>query len=322
MTVVVYSSNDASAPSLSGTANSLANLLNACLVTGYGSKAAAGWAREFLGTNKAVFRAASGNRMRLRVDDTGTQEARVVGYETMTDVDTGTNPFPTTAQVSGGMYVRKSDTADATVRSWYMIATGILFHLFIDTGAPSADPATAGTAARSSGMTFGEFNSFKAGDTYNTIIIAQVSTGTTVARQGALSASASFTALTGHYLPRNAAATVGSVGCSKCNAMLAHHGDASTIGSSINSAAATPGYPDNVSGGMLITPLLIEEANGSSPAIRGLLPGIWSPVHAAPANHFDTLSGSGGTAGKTFRLFNVGNAAALGRALLETSDTW
>lgn len=320
MTVVVYSSNDASAPSLSGTANSLANLLNACLVTGYGTKAAAGWAREFLGTNKAVFRAASGNRMRLRVDDTGSQEARVVGYETMTDVDTGTNPFPTTAQVSGGMYVRKSDTADATVRSWYMVATDLLFHLFIDTGAPSADPATAATAARCSGMTFGQFTSYKAGDTYNTIIIAQVNTGTSVARQGAINASTSFAAVTGHFMPRNAAATVGSITASKCLAMLSHHGDQSTIG--VGAATTTPAYPDNVSGGLLLTPILVEEANGSSPAVRGLLPGLWAPVHINPANHFDTLSGSGGTAGKTFRLFNIGNAGTMGRCLLETSDTW
>ncbi len=320
MTVVVYSSSDASAPSLNGTAGSLTALLNACLVVGYGAKPAAGWAREFNGTNKSVFRAATGNRLRLRVDDTGSQEARVVGYETMSDVDTGTNPFPTAAQVSGGMYVRKSDTADATVRSWYMIATGTMFHLFIDTGAPSADPATAGTAARSSGMTFGEFNSFKAGDTYNTVIIAQVNTGTSVARQGAVNAGTSFIAITGHYVARNAAAVVGSITASKCYAMLSHHGDQSTIGS--GSAGATPAYPDNVSGGLLLTPILIEEANGSSPAIRGLLPGLWAPVHINPANHFDTLSGSGGTAGKTFRLFNISNAGQMGRCLLETSDTW
>lgn len=320
MTVRVYASTDASAPALSGSAGALAAVLHACLATGYGATAAAGWAREFTGTNKAVYRAPSGNRLRLRIDDTGTQEARIVGYESMTDVDTGTNPFPTTAQVNGGLYVRKSDTADGTVRAWYMIATEIMFYLYIDTGSASADPALVATPARLSGMAFGEFTSYKAGDLYNTIIIGQAATGTSTSRLGAISATGAFAALTGHYVARNAAAVAGSIGVSKCMAMLAHHGDQSTIGN--GAAGSTPAYPDNVSGGLLLSPVLVEEANGSAPAVRGLLPGLWAPAHVSPANHFDTLSGSGGTAGKTFRLVNVANAAQIGRALFETSNTW
>lgn len=320
MTVVVYASNDASAPSLNGTAGSLAAVLYACLVTGYGSKAAAGWAREFTGTNKSVLRAATGNRLRLRIDDTGSQEARVVGYETMSDVDTGTNPFPTAAQQSGGLYVRKSDTADATVRSWYIVATGTMFHMFIDSGAPSIDPATVWTAARASGMSFGEFTSYKSGDTYNTIIIAATTTGTSVCRLGSMVTSTSFAATPGHFIARNAAATVGAVTALKVPAMFSHHGDGSTVGS--GGTTTSYAYPDNVSGGLLISPLAIEEANGTAPALRGILPGMWAPLHNVPANHFDTFSGSGGTSGKTFRLVACANAATLGRCAMETSDTW
>lgn len=321
MTVVVYASNDASAPTLSGTAGSLANVLYTCLVLGYGSKAAAGWAREFTGTNKAVFRAASGNRLRLRVDDTGSQEARIVGYETMTDVDTGTNPFPTVAQQSGGLYVRKSDTADATVRAWYLVATGVMFYLFIDTGSSTTDPGTVWTAARASGMAFGEFTSFKSGDTYNTIIIAQTATGANGFRLGAINVSSSYAAITGHFVARNAAATVGAITVSKCSAMFCQHGDQNTIGYG-NSVSTVYAYPDNVSGGLLISPVAIEEANGTSPALRGILPGFWNPLHNVPANHFDTFSGSGGTAGKSFRLVACAQSTTLGRAAVEISDTW
>lgn len=150
MTVTIYRSSDASAPGLTGQAGSLIGVLDACLVNGYGAKAAAGWAKEFSGTNLAVYRAPSGNRLRIRVNDTGTTVARVVGYETMTDVDTGVNPFPTAAQVSGGLYVRKSETADSTV----IVGSGRHRHCFLCT----AVHQRVGLDSRSSGGTYERTN--------------------------------------------------------------------------------------------------------------------------------------------------------------------
>lgn len=62
--------------------------------------APAGWEKVFSKTNVAVFRSLdiASSKMLLRVDDTATMQVRVVGYEAMTDVDTGSGPFPTTAQ--------------------------------------------------------------------------------------------------------------------------------------------------------------------------------------------------------------------------------
>jgi ABC-type glutathione transport system ATPase component len=71
--------------------------------------APAGWEKVFSGTNKAVYRAPAtpdGCRMYLRVDDTVGRNMRVVGYETMGDVDTGGMPFPTGTQLSGGQRQR------------------------------------------------------------------------------------------------------------------------------------------------------------------------------------------------------------------------
>lgn len=45
--VNVYRSSDANAPKLDKTANCLATILKACLVTGYGTKSAAGWTMPF-----------------------------------------------------------------------------------------------------------------------------------------------------------------------------------------------------------------------------------------------------------------------------------
>ena len=74
-----------------------------------------GWEKAFSGTNKAVYRSTDAQSAKhcLRVDDAGTTTARVVGYEAMSDVDSGVGPFPTAAQVSGGGYVHKSTVASA-----------------------------------------------------------------------------------------------------------------------------------------------------------------------------------------------------------------
>ena len=93
--------------------------------------APAGWEKVFSGTNKAVYRSldVTGTRMYLRVDDTAAQFARVVGYEAMTDVDTGVNRFPTEAQRSGGFWWCKASNATATARGWTLFADSRTFYL-------------------------------------------------------------------------------------------------------------------------------------------------------------------------------------------------
>lgn len=83
-----------------------------------------GWEKKYSGTNKAVYRStdpqASG--FCLRVDDTGTTTARVRGFESMTDVDTGSGPFPIDAQISGGGHQWKSVAATAAATRYDLIA--------------------------------------------------------------------------------------------------------------------------------------------------------------------------------------------------------
>jgi len=52
----LYQSTDSGAPALSGQAGSLLEVLDACLVNGYGGKAAAGWGIAFSSGNKRVYR--------------------------------------------------------------------------------------------------------------------------------------------------------------------------------------------------------------------------------------------------------------------------
>lgn len=317
MAVTIYQSSDASAPVLSGQVGAWIGVLDACLVNGYGAKGAAGWAKAFTGTNLAAYRAASGNRLYLAVDDTNAQEARFVGYETMSAVTTGTNPFPTTAQVSGGMYMRKSETANSTARPWVLIASDTGFMFFPDSNGTlwTTDP---GTIGKSGDMYFGDLVSFKPSDAYGTIIIGATATSNSLSNFGRKSQQGVllWAADAGHYLARNQAQSVGSIACSKWCPM-------------VNSPSAIMGndnmspYPDTVSGGMLISPILISETNGgTNQLVRGRLPGVWAPCHNLPAAHADTMTGSGDTSGKSFLIASVYVGSTKGRAILETSNTW
>ncbi len=87
--------------------------------------ASAGWEKVFSeGTTKAVYRSTdvTGSRCYYRVDDSNNQKARVRGFGAMTDVNTGTEPFPTDAMISGGGYFIKSYYAANSTAIPYLIA--------------------------------------------------------------------------------------------------------------------------------------------------------------------------------------------------------
>jgi hypothetical protein len=95
-------------------------------------RAGAGWEKAFSGTNKAAYRSLdlAGTRLYLRVDDSTTTYATVSGYETMSDVDTGSGAF------NGGGTGRwyKSDTANASARGWRVFADSRCVYLLINKG--------------------------------------------------------------------------------------------------------------------------------------------------------------------------------------------
>lgn len=316
MTVRVYKSTDTSAPTLSGTAGAVIALLDAILVNGYGSQTAAGWAKEFSGTNKAAYRAATGNRFRLRVDDSGTTSARVVGYETMSDVDTGTGDFPTALQFSGGMYIYKSSTANSTARPWLCIASSKAFYLFT-----FANSTTYGSAWSTSdgAFFFGDLISFFSGtDNYATLLCGN---NAAAASQSTLIGSNGSSNQAGNrYIARSYTQTGTAVNCgqrARCYATTMQAG-AGVLGSSTYGYGRT--YPDPISGSLLMAPIEVTESlHGSG---RAKMPGMWGPEHSQPAAHLDTFSGSGSLAGKTFLLIHHHYLGTGGALVIETSDGW
>ena len=127
--------------------------------------APAGWGKPFSGTNLAVYRSSdvTGNRNFLRVNDnytTDPREARLIGYEAMSAVSSGTGPFPTTAQVDGGAFLAKSIWADAQARPWVFFGDEKIFYLSVQYH-PSYGYQT---------YFFGEPIPFRTPDPYNTVL--------------------------------------------------------------------------------------------------------------------------------------------------------
>lgn len=287
MAVTVYKSSDTSAPVLTGQVGSLVALLDACLVNGYGSKSAAGWTKAFSGTSTASYLGTAGHY--LDVNDAaagaaGAQEANVRGYEAMTAVATGTNPFPTTAQAaSPGLYIRKSATADATARGWVLLADGTTFHLFILSG---------DTAGRYQTFSFGRFYSFKTGDTYRSLILGHNATGASTSAGldvGSINSTTSAT-VAGVFSPRGQAGTGTS---SSANLF----GVGSTVWASPFNG------PNLADSKVYISRLFVGEAS-STAGLRGYLRGVYQIITAAGLSDGDTFSGAGDFAGKTFLVLN------------------
>lgn len=95
--VTVFRSSDANAPNLQAVAGSLKTLLKACLVTGYGDKQGLGWQMPFESTDKnsAVFVSSdvASSKYCFKIDNTSATTAKLSAYQSMTDINTGINPF-------------------------------------------------------------------------------------------------------------------------------------------------------------------------------------------------------------------------------------
>src|SRR5574337_660979 len=131
--------------------------------------ASAQWTKAFSGTNLAAYKSANpaSTGCLLRVDDTGSTVGRVVGYESMTDVNTGTGPFPTSTQISGGGSLGKSSTADATARPWMIFADDRAFYICTNW---SVAAGSWGTGTAFTTQCFGDINPFKTPDPYACVL--------------------------------------------------------------------------------------------------------------------------------------------------------
>lgn len=289
MPVTVYRSTDSGAPVLTGLVGSMIALLDVCLVTGYGSKPAAGWSKPYTGTNLAVFRQGGGNLFYLDVDDTSVSApantAQGIGYEAMTAVGVGTGRFPA---VGNQNHLTKSNTADATPRAWVLVADDRTFYLFTLAGA---------TAGMYHGHAFGDFYSYVLpSDGYRTMLI-----GKSLSNPAGSNETLDKVSSTGGH--NTARAYTGLGGASN----FSKHGDTGK-----GSGSATLGiiaFPNPADGAAWIAPISILDSGN---VVRGRMRGLFHWLHGIAAfADGDTVAGSGPYAGHTFLLLKTtGNSAA------------
>ena len=284
--------------------------------TGLARRPPCGWATAFTAANKRSYRAATGNRHYCRIVDDGTTSAaygRIVGYETMSDVDTGTALFPTAAQVSGGLWIHKSSTANATTRPWCFIGDEVRWYLFVDYDS-NATPFGAALATF-----FGEIVSYKSGDAYHTMAIGSASaTPANSNNVNHVKAPSATSATEGNYIVRGHAQTGTSLNVLKLGQITTVATNVATSGGSAQPLT----YPSPASGGLYTARMVIADTTA---VLRGEVPGCWTIYHNRPATNYDTWSGVGANAGRTFMQVNTGGnsvTASAGCVALEVSDTW
>lgn len=387
--VKIYRSSDYGAPQLYGNAGFLINVLDACLVNGYGTQsiltmthsngivtaatatphglqphsrqtiagvneagyngefiitildaysfyytasgisvtpatgtitiksAGAGWTKPYSGTNLAAYRQGGGNQHYLHINDTTTISSRCIGYEAMSAVSTGTGPFPTTAQISGGLYWQKSNVADAvSAREWIIVADDKTMYMWVRYTA-GIDYGSMSTCA------FGDFYSYKEGDVFNTFLSANTNSASyqymyfsyLLSNIGGVLNTSNF----GMYTPRNYT----QVGSSTPMGKLGDYSKAAQAGMGLTGTGMP--YPSPVDGGLYMCPVTVVDGLGvaAQAVLRGRMYGLWNPLHSTPLNHGDIFIGNGALTGKTFFVFTTCPVTtSFGQYMLDISLTW
>lgn len=277
------------------------------------------WSKLFAGTGKAAYWSTHPqSRSRIvRIDDTGTTTARVRGYETMSDVDTGVGPFPTDAQMSGGGHWFKSAYANATATRYRIICDERFFIIAIAPGAGNT-PTHLGAPPRG----FGDpIELAPGGDAWTTLLSINQ------AAQNQASAS-SFCAST--VSGPNGMTVVPRTFSGLGGAVLVDNRPFSGL---LNSYSGTDNYfgslPSTVDGQVKMSRMYSREQGVAAPP-RSIIPGVYYIAQGDAANVLsdgDILEGSGDLAGR--RLVVIADPASSsltsipgGRYLVDITGPW
>lgn len=290
-----------------------------------------GFTEVFTGTNLAAFKSddvTALSRSVLRVADTATTYARVISYESMTDVNTGIGPMPTEAQLSGGAYIVKSTTADATARPWVLVGDGRLFYLYTYPG---------GTSGRQNLFWWGESISFRGGDAYATVMggFSSTANGTGNYDPGivycgsqtdAISDSSAITSFS--IVTPVQVAQRGIDQLAQSVISLAVSGLCGLVGTGGALISGAPGYslgfPSGVNGGFMLFPVMCRSSAAVMADLRGILPGVYQSPHDLTAFKMTEVSGVVSAPGRVFLIVPATAAYnnAVGCVALDMIGPW
>lgn len=268
--------------------------------------APAGWEKQFSGTNLAAYCSLTfgSNKPVLRVDDAGTTTARVVGYESMSDINTGSGPFPTAAQVASGAYWMKSGTADATARAWTLVADGQgvwFIRTHHASGYISFDAFT-------------EFASEKAGDLYNAYLTGCSATTLLTAQGLWYPCSASGSASVGAWMPRTYTQLGTAIAAGAC---LPHVAGTNGYSGANNTGLA---YPSPVTNGLIFSRAAMRESGG--PVRCNAMPGLLTTPQQLPLSHLDVVTSVPDIGNRDVLIVACENSNLGGRVGFDLTGPW
>jgi hypothetical protein len=277
-----------------------------------------GWEKAFSGTNVAVYRSQdiSTSRRYLRVDDSSATETRVVGYNTMTDVNTGTGPFPTSAQIAGGGYWPKVVSAGTTAQRYDLIGDSAIFYIalahFYKSNGSTDD--VSGSYAKP----FGALVPLATGgDPWCTVL-------------GVVAASAGYnnptgTVIGGPYGGLYAERSLDGASPAQSTAAGGEGQDINNISGADNYALGV--FPNAVDGRLRLgRSLLRMTASDRTP--RAVMPGVYTVPHTnsvlsyKPFTARCTIPGTGPLAGRKLMLLWFGGASRSGAAFYDITGPW
>ena len=277
-----------------------------------------GWAKRFTG-NVAAYQsqAVLSPKHLLRVDDTNATFMRVVGYESMSDVDNGLGAFPTSAQVSGGGFWPKRQSASATGVPWMLFGDGRIFFILLCPYGPSPTAFTFNSTLRA----FGDPIALKpSGDAYATILNVSVTNSVASMQDGDILAPT----IASTYMPRSYSGNgTGVQGYSQ-----AYCG-----GVNVSGMTATVGvFPNGIDGALYLSKKTITLTNDNSNP-RSELPGVRHIPQSGVYGQFiagDIWPGTGADAGRDFVVVPSANTSlsagvqsgGTGYAMIDVTGPW
>ena len=298
---------------LSGTDGDLVGILDIALV-------ANGWTIDFSTGNARIYRAASGNRFRLYVNDaaaiSGDARLSVVrGCESASAASNAgiVDPFPTAAKIAdGSSNWIKSTTASTTARNFDIFVAPTWVAYFINFGGV--------TNIWDFGW-FGDISPALSGDSYSTVCVVR-NVATTATISNSLDGTASGTGNLSWNLCRS---YDGTVKATTGGVWAQISGKMGTISVAPQAQLGPSTGIDRFKAVTLDTGS--ATTSGSSTLAlpqRGYIPNIWVPLHGGrgSVNSRDTFTDTSYNASSAFTLFCVAAAAGSGFVIMETSDTW
>lgn len=286
-----------------------------------------GWGTAFTATNQRAYRAASGLRHYLMINDNSNTNTCIVrAFTAMSAVTTGTGPFPTAAQSDTNLrWARPDPTAfpSTTISpgstyddSWVLIGDDKRFFI----GICITNPGWRDWYG------FGEFQSYKPADAYNSFIMGHCNLdGSDTLAISSNAPNVSLTSITNqgtdayYSSPLAVARAHGQVTQSYMCGLYPGFNNQNVVAANILGGVPPAGTSSPISAGIELCLLDITEFNGTYQYRRGRLPMLmpWTPpdfenndfrVHSGITNFGDLLTVRGQYANPLYGLiFPVGD---------------